>query len=44
MTLGAFTDGAHIHDMLIDCDYCISDGRKNNRRYSIITLPANMSA
>lgn len=33
-----------ISDMLIDCDYCISNGRKNNRRYSIITLPANMSA
>ena len=28
-----------IKSMLIDCDYTISEGRKNNRRYAIISPP-----
>lgn len=28
-----------IKSMLIDCDYIIAEGRKNNRRYAIINLP-----
>lgn len=28
-----------IKSMLIDCEYTITEGRKNNRRYAIISLP-----
>jgi len=28
-----------IHRMLIECGYCISEGRKDNSRFALITLP-----